>query len=92
MFAVGVFSNGWIIAGIAAMIAAQLLFTYAPIMNRPFHTAPIGGAAWLHILAVAVTGYAVVGLEKWIRFRWARARVSARLAPNKKSSHMRKGL
>jgi cation-transporting P-type ATPase F len=40
MFAVGVFSNLWIYAGIASMVAAQLLFTYAPIMNRLFHTAP----------------------------------------------------
>lgn len=46
--------------------------TFAPIMNRPFHTAPLSGEAWLHILAVAPAGYAVVGLEKWIRClsRW----------------------
>jgi magnesium-transporting ATPase (P-type) len=74
MFAVGVFSNWWILGGIAAMIAAQLLFTYAPVMNRLFHTAPISGLAWLHILAVAVAAYAVVGVEKWIRRRWARVR------------------
>ena len=49
------------------MIAAQLLFTYAPIMNHLFHTAPISGQAWLRILAVAVAAYAVVGVEKWIR-------------------------
>ena len=73
MFAVGVFSNPWIYAGIAAMVAAQLLFTYAPIMNRLFHTAPISGLAWLHILAVAVAGYGLVGVEKWVRCRWARA-------------------
>ena len=71
MFAVGVFSNPWIYAGIAAMGAAQWLFTYAPIMNRLFHTAPISGQAWLRILAVAVAGYALVGVEKWIRRRWA---------------------
>ena len=84
MFAVGVFSNWWIIAGIAAMITAQLLFTYAPLMNRLFHTAPIRGAAWLHILAVAGAGYAVVGAEKWIRCRWAKSRESARLSSNPK--------
>jgi magnesium-transporting ATPase (P-type) len=74
MFAVGVFSNRWIYAGIVAMVAAQLLFTYAPIMNRLFHTAPISGQAWLRILAVAVAGYALVGIEKWLRRRWAKAR------------------
>ncbi len=82
MFSVGIFSNLWIYAGIAGMVAAQLLFTYAPIMNRLFHTAPISGQAWLHILAVAVAGYAVVGIEKWIRRRWAMSREDARLSPN----------
>ena len=48
----GFFSNPWVLWGAAAMIAAQLLFTYAPFMNRLFHTAPIAAEAWLHILAV----------------------------------------
>ncbi|MBE7502317.1 MAG: cation-transporting P-type ATPase [Verrucomicrobiales bacterium] len=81
MFAVGVFSNRWIYAGIASMVVAQLLFTYAPVMNRLFHTAPISGPAWLRILAVAVAGYALVGIEKWIRRRWAIARAAADPAP-----------
>lgn len=55
------------------MIAAQLLFTHAPIMNRLFHTAPIEGQAWLRIMAVAVAAYAIVGLEKWVRCRWGKA-------------------
>jgi magnesium-transporting ATPase (P-type) len=87
MFAVGVFSNPWIIVGVAAMIAAQLLFTYAPIMNRLFHTAPISGQAWLHILAVAVAAYAVVGVEKWLRCRRARAREKGKLAGNPVTSN-----
>ncbi|MBM3844900.1 MAG: cation-transporting P-type ATPase [Verrucomicrobia bacterium] len=45
MFSVGVFSNPWILRGCAAMIAAQLLFTYARFMNRLFHTAPISAEA-----------------------------------------------
>ncbi len=77
MFAVGVFSNGWVFAGIAAMLAAQLLFTYAPVMHRLFHTAPISAGAWLRILAVGIAAYAIVGLEKWIRFRCAQARAGA---------------
>jgi cation-transporting P-type ATPase F len=81
MFAVGVFSNPWIYAGIAAMVVAQWLFTYAPIMNRLFHTAPISGQAWLRILAVAVAGYALVGVEKWIRRRWAKPRAEAGPSP-----------
>jgi magnesium-transporting ATPase (P-type) len=72
MFSVGVFSNRWLLWGCAAMISAQLLFTYAPFMNRLFHTAPISAQAWLHVLAVAGIAFAAVGLEKWVRSRMAR--------------------
>ncbi len=72
MFSVGVFSNPWILWGGASMIAAQLLFTYAPIMNQLFQTAPISAQAWLHILAVTGFAYAVVGLEKWVRAKLER--------------------
>jgi magnesium-transporting ATPase (P-type) len=69
-------SNPWLLVGIATMLMAQLLFTYAPLMNRLFQTAPVSGEAWTHILAVAVVGYAVVGLEKWIRCKWVKDRKS----------------
>jgi len=71
MFTIGPFSNPWVLGGAAAMIAAQLLFTYAPFMNQLFQSAPIGAEAWLHIFAVATAAYVVVGVEKWIRFRMA---------------------
>jgi len=67
MFDLGLFSNPWIWAGIAAMAAAQLLFTYAPLMNRLFHAAPIGLVDWLHILAVGLVIYLVIGAEKTFR-------------------------
>ena len=67
-FAVGFFSNRWAIAGSLAMLAAQLLFTYAPVMNKLFHTAPIDAGSWLRIVAVAGASFAAVELEKWIRF------------------------
>jgi hypothetical protein len=50
------------------MLGAQLFFTYAPLMNKLFHTAPIGTASWLRIGIVAVIVFAAVELEKWIRF------------------------
>jgi magnesium-transporting ATPase (P-type) len=71
MFTIGPFSNPWVLGGVAAMIAAQLLFTYAPFMNQLFQSAPIGAEAWLHIFAVATIAYVVVGLEKLIRLRLA---------------------
>ena len=41
IFALGIFSNLWVIFGIGLIIAIQLLFTYVPIMNELFHSAPM---------------------------------------------------
>jgi len=68
ILAIGPFTNRWVIGGSLVMLAAQLLFTYAPVMNKLFHTAPISGESWLRILAVAGVSFAAVELEKWIRF------------------------
>jgi len=68
VFAIGLFTNGWTIAGSLAMMGAQLLFTYAPVMNRLFHTAPIQSESWLRIVGVAAIAFVAVELEKWIRF------------------------
>jgi magnesium-transporting ATPase (P-type) len=64
----GIFSNWWVILGIGLIVAVQLLFTYASVMNRLFHSAPIDADSWSRILAVAVVAFAAVELEKWIRF------------------------
>ena len=71
MFTLGVFSNRPLIAGVVAMIAAQLAFTYTPVMNRLFHAAPLPWDVWVRIVGVGLIAYAVVGLEKWIRLRLA---------------------
>ena len=67
VFTIGWFTNRWAITGSLAMLAAQLLFTYAPVMNRLFHTAPIDGESWLRVVGVAVLAFVAVELEKWIR-------------------------
>jgi Ca2+-transporting ATPase len=72
MFAIGLFSNPWVIFGSLAMIALQLLFTYAPTMNALFHSAPIGLDAWWRILAIAAFAYFIVGVEKTIT-NWMKA-------------------
>ncbi|MDZ4851280.1 MAG: cation-transporting P-type ATPase [Pirellulaceae bacterium] len=71
MFQLGVFSNPWIGAGVGSMVTLQLLFTYAPFMNRFFHSAPIGWDAWWRILLTGLVAYVIVGLEKWVRQRFA---------------------
>lgn len=67
MFAIGVFSNRWIGLGVATMLVLQMAFTYSPIMNRIFHSAPIGWDAWWRILLTGLATYMIVGFEKWLR-------------------------
>src|SRR6185503_4518454 len=78
MFSVGVFSNRWVWLGLVGIAAAQLLFTYAPFMNRLFHTMPVRGEAWLYILASGLAAYTVVEFEKWVRFRSGRSKTANR--------------
>jgi Ca2+-transporting ATPase len=65
---VGIFSNRWVIGGALVMLAVQLAFTYAPVMNDLFRTAPISGGSWLRIIAVAAVVFLAVEFEKWLRF------------------------
>jgi cation-transporting P-type ATPase F len=81
MFALGLFSNRWIVVGVATMVALQLVFTYVPLMNYLFHAAPIGWDAWWRILLTGVAAYVVVAIEKWLRRQWAERR-SALLVNN----------
>jgi cation-transporting ATPase F len=69
MFSIGIFSNPWLIAGIAATWLAQIAFTYLPLLNRLFHTAPVRAEAWVYIVGIGVFTFALVELEKWLRFR-----------------------
>jgi magnesium-transporting ATPase (P-type) len=67
-FSHGFFANRWAFGGAAAMVVAQLLFTYTPVMNRLFHTAPISVESWLRILGVAAAVFMIVETEKWFRY------------------------
>lgn len=68
-FSLGVFSNRWVVGGVLAMIGAQLLFTYAPFMNKLFHSAPISGFAWLKIISVGLVVFVAVEFKKWLDAR-----------------------
>lgn len=74
MLALGLFTNRWIVVGVATMMALQLAFTYLPLMNYLFHTAPIDWDAWWRILLTGVGAYVIVGFEKWLRRKWAQRR------------------
>ncbi len=69
---IGLWSNPLVPAGIAVMIALQMLFTYAPFMHALMQSAPIDGAAWARILGVGAIAWMVVGVEKWLRRRFGR--------------------
>jgi len=71
-WSMGLFSNAWFWGGMATMAVLQLLFTYAPLMNRLFATAPIGLEEWGEIGLFALACGALIGLEKWLRERLAR--------------------
>lgn len=71
-FQLGLFTNPWAVGGAILMVLIQLLFTYAPFMNRVFGSAPISLELWLNVLVVSMVAYLLVEFEKWLRRRSAR--------------------
>jgi cation-transporting ATPase F len=66
-FQQGFFSNPWAIGGAILMVLIQMLFTYAPFMNRLFGSAPMKPSLWLDVLAVSLAAFAIIEIEKWAR-------------------------
>jgi cation-transporting ATPase F len=64
---VGLWTNRWMLGGLAVQTVGQAAITYAPPMQSLFETAPIGPGAWARILAVALAASAVVGIDKRLR-------------------------
>lgn len=59
----------WI--GIGSVAMAQIIFTYAPWMNRIFDTQPLGPSAWGQIALVGLIIGLVIETEKRLHFRWS---------------------
>ncbi|WP_226962704.1 MULTISPECIES: HAD-IC family P-type ATPase [unclassified Streptomyces] len=64
---IGWFSNPWVVGGVLTQVAGQLALTYLPVMNRLFHTAPLGADSWLRIAGVAVLTSAAVAAHKYLQ-------------------------
>jgi cation-transporting ATPase F len=64
---VGLFTNRWILGGVACQAILQLAITYLPVMNDAFETAPIAGPVWLRIFALASLSGLVVAIDKRAR-------------------------
>jgi cation-transporting ATPase F len=66
-FRLGFFSNPWAIGGAIGMVLIQMLFTYAPFMNRLFGSAPMSLTLWLDVIAVSIAAFVMIEVEKWLR-------------------------
>ena len=69
IFQLGFFTNMWVFGGVAAMLLLQLVYTYLPIMNRLFQSAPIDLDAWARIVTAGIIAFMIVEFEKRLRFR-----------------------
>lgn len=65
----GLLSNPWLVAGVLVQIVAQAAFTYLPVMNRVFGTAPLEASTWLRILGVTLVVALAVGVDKAVAAR-----------------------
>ena len=66
IFRTGFFSNRLIFLGILIMILLQFCFTYVPLMNDIFQTAPIEIDYWLIITGISVLVFLIIELTKYV--------------------------
>jgi cation-transporting P-type ATPase F len=66
-FQIGFLTNPWAIGGSILMVLLQLIFTYVPLMNRLFESAPMPAYLWLDVAAVGLAAFFVIEIEKWLR-------------------------
>jgi Ca2+-transporting ATPase len=64
------FSNRWMLAGIAITIAVQLAIIYHPIGNALLGTASLPFDWWGLMILVALPGFFVIEIEKWLTKRF----------------------
>ncbi len=73
----GMMGTPIVLASVAAVIGLQLLFTYAPFMERFFETRPIGLAEGWPVIMAGILLLIILEIEKAIRHRWERSAASA---------------
>lgn len=64
IFRLGFFSNRWVLGGAGTMFCLQLAYTYLPVMNRLFQSAPVGLVLWGQTVTVGAAVFLIVELEK----------------------------
>ncbi len=61
-----------VLISIAAVVALQALFTYVPLFQQLFGTAPLDAMAWWRILLFGAALFVAVEIEKAVLLRWNR--------------------
>ncbi len=79
LLSIGLFRNGWLWFGIAAVLLLQVCITYVPFLNAVFRTAPIGWGEWVRIAAASLAVVVAVEALKSVFPKsappaWARSR------------------
>lgn len=72
VFTVGFVSNRFLLWGIASEIAVFSALAYVPVLQRVFHTGPIGAGDWVYLAALAPTLLVADEIRKLIIRRWDR--------------------
>jgi Ca2+-transporting ATPase len=67
LFTLGLLSNRPLLAAVLLAISLQLAIIYLPVLNPLFGTQALGPAELGLALTGAITVFAVVEIEKWVR-------------------------
>ena len=65
----GLRGNPWVLVSIAACVPLQLLYTYAPPLQKVFGSAALDAGEWARVIAAGSLVLIGSELEKWIRRR-----------------------
>ena len=68
----GVVGTPAVLAGVAAVVIAQLTFTYLPTFNAAFGTRPLGGLEGGVVIGIGVATLILTEVEKAVRRNWSR--------------------
>ncbi|MGA1843466.1 MAG: calcium-translocating P-type ATPase, SERCA-type [bacterium] len=59
--------NPWLVAAISVSVALSIAAIHLPLLNRVFHTHPLGSNDWLLAIATSSTILFIVEVVKWLR-------------------------
>lgn len=63
----GILGTRPVLISVSVVVALQLLFTYAPIMERFFQTRPIGIVEGIPVIAAGIAVFAILEVEKLVQ-------------------------